>query len=182
MNTMERCKKHIANPLIEINGVPTCFLCGPQEPEQKQQDTKKKKNPRLIADFSEVSCTLCKKVKKRRKLSGYDYVDEAGNKWLRRRCPECRPTMIYKQNIKRERRLEDFVCQCCSKSFRPRHVDQVYCSPECKEVRLPLTTVSDEEFLKAANKVSEQYKNTFQNLAKEETQIQKTLVITRSYK
>lgn len=163
---LQRCKKHIANPLIDVNGVPTCNICGPEKVEQKQTDTKKRKNTSKIGDFSEVTCTLCKQVKKRKKTKGYDYVDEQGGKWLRRRCPDCRPTLIYKQNIKRERKLKEKKCRACKKKFRPKNIKQVYCSPECTQLQRKVHYAEQQEVMEAAAKISEQYKNTLQNLAK----------------
>lgn len=198
---LQRCKKHIANPLTDVNGVPTCNICGPEKVEEKQRDTNKRKNTRLISDFSEVTCTFCKKVKKRRKLEGYDYVDDKGGKWLRKRCPECRPTLIYKQNIKRARKLKEKKCGQCKKLFRPKHIKQLYCSLECtkskkKVLQLPneLTTVHI-----AAVEIVDQYKTTFENLTlqealektarlpdnsfgNEEATIQELPIITDSYK
>lgn len=143
----------------------TCFICGPIETEQNQLDTKKQKNTRLINDFSEVSCTLCKKIKKRIRLKGYDYVDELGNKWLRRRCPDCRPAMIYKQNIKRERKLEDRGCITCKEMFRPKNARHLYCSPECTVAKKNIRHSDHKEVVDAAAKITKRYKKTFQNLA-----------------
>lgn len=128
-----RCKKHFPNPLIEVGGVPTCVLCGPVVIEEKQRDKRSPKKSRNSFDFSEVSCSLCQKVKKRRKLGGYEYVDELGNKWLRRRCPDCKPAMIYKQNIRRPRKLEERRCLTCTTLFRPKNAKHVYCTLKCTQ-------------------------------------------------
>lgn len=126
-----RCKKHWPNPLIEINSILTCVLCGPVITEEESRPTKKERKQRISGDFSDITCSLCRKIKKRKKVGGYNYVDDAGNKWLRRRCPDCKPAMIYKQNIKRPRTLEERRCLTCQTLFRPKNAKHVYCTLNC---------------------------------------------------
>lgn len=147
--------------------MPTCSICGPIEVEQKQRDTKKQKNKAFSGDFSEISCSLCRKIKKRKKTKGYDYVDENGNRWLRRRCPDCRPAMIYKQNIKRERKLEDRGCITCKKMFRPKNARHLYCSSECtqSQSKAQPNVQHHNEVMVAAEKINSKYSKTFKNLA-----------------
>lgn len=128
----QRCKNHIANPLIELNGELICTICGPIIREESKPKRNKLKSSSGSSDgFSEITCSLCKKIKKRKRLKGYEYVDDVGNKWLRRRCPDCRPAMIYKQNIKRDRKLEDRHCLSCNTLFRPKNSRHLYCTSTC---------------------------------------------------
>lgn len=120
----QRCKTHLANPLSLVAGILTCSLCGPMVPTPKTKDN---------TEFSRITCTLCGIVKNRKKTEGYSYVDEKGNKWLRKRCPDCKPIKILEQNSKRPRKLKKRTCISCKVPFQPKNLRHVYCVPNCSK-------------------------------------------------
>ncbi len=84
--------------------------------------------------YDKVHCTSCRNIKLRYKKQGDNkriYRDEFDKKWEGRKCPNCYKNKQKEDSKKLNKYYEEKQCVICSTVFKPRAIDNIYCSKKC---------------------------------------------------